>query len=178
MPSVHLLFVCTGNICRSPTAERLAAALAEQDPIPGFQTSSAGTRAVIAHPVHEEAARVLANLGGDPAGFAARQLTAAIAGEADLVLAMTREHRDAVLELAPRQLRRAFTVAELAALTTEFEPVDVAELAGLRPRLRVDQAPDVPDPIGQDPEVFERVGAQIAGLVAPIVEFCRRVPDH
>jgi protein-tyrosine phosphatase len=65
--------------------------------------SSAGTRAVIGHPVHAKAARVLVELGGDPADFAARQLKPAIATEADLVLAMTREHRDAVLEITPRR---------------------------------------------------------------------------
>ena len=172
---MHLLFVCTGNICRSPTGERLAAALNAQDPIDGFRASSAGTRAVIAHPVHSEAARVLVALGGDPAGFAARQLRAAIATEADLVLAMTREHRDAVLEIAPRQLRRTFTLTEAAELVTQFDPADVSELASRRSQLRADQIPDVPDPIGQDPEVFDRIGAQIAELVAPIMEFCRRV---
>ena len=34
---------------------------------------------------------------------------------------------------------------------------------------------DVPDPIGQSPEVFDRVGLQIAELVRPVVEFCLRV---
>ena len=172
---MHLLFVCTGNICRSPTGERLAAALNAADPIPGFRASSAGTRAVIGNPVHPEAARVLTDLGGDPADFAARQLKPAIASEADLVLTMTREHRDAVLELAPRQLRRTFTLAEAAALVTQFDPSDPTELAGLRSRLHADEAFDVTDPIGQGPEVFDRVGAQIAELVAPVVEFCRRV---
>ncbi len=172
---MHLLFVCTGNICRSPTAERLATALSAQDPIAAFQASSAGTRAVIAHPVHPEAARVLVELGGDPADFAARQLKPAIATGADLVLTMTKEHRDAVLEIAPRQLRRTFTLTEAAELISRFDPVDIGELAGLRPQLRAEQILDVPDPIGQDPEVFDRIGAQIAALVAPVVEFCRRV---
>jgi len=172
---VHLLFVCTGNICRSPTGERLAAALNAGDPIPDFRTSSAGTRAVIAHPVHPEAARVLTALGGDPADFAARQFSAKIAADADLLLPMTREHRDAVLEVAPHKLRRTFTLAEAAELIGTFEPADVNELAALRPRLSADLVPDVPDPIGQSPEVFDRIGAQIAELVQPIVEFCRRV---
>ena len=172
---MHLLFVCTGNICRSPTAERLAKALSAGDAATGLRASSAGTRAVTGYPVHPEAARVLAELGGDPAHFAARQFSAKIASDADLLLAMTREHRDAVLELAPRQLRRTFTLAEAAELITRFDPSDVAELASLRSRLRAEQIPDVPDPIGQSPEVFDQVGAQIAALVQPIVEFCRRV---
>ena len=165
---MHILFVCTGNICRSPSAERLAAG-------PGLRTSSAGTRAVIGYPMHPEAARVLTALGGDPAGFVARQLNAKIAADADLILTMTREHRDAVLEMAPRQLRRTFTLPEAALLTARFDPGAVTELAGLRPHLSSSEVFDVPDPIGQSPEVFDRVGAQIAELLEPVVRFCGRV---
>jgi len=172
--AVHILFVCTGNICRSPTAERLAVAFSTEDPIADFRASSAGTRAVIGHPVHAQSARVLTELGGDPADFAARQLTAKIAADADLVLALTKAHRDAVLELAPRQLHRTFTLTEAAQLTNLFDPDSVQDLGALRPQLRADQSPDVPDPIGQDPEVFDRVGAQIAHLLGPVMEFCRR----
>ena len=174
---MHLLFVCTGNICRSPTAERLAATLAAWHPIPDFRTSSAGTRAVIGHPFHPESARVLTDLGGDPAGFTARQLTAKIVADADLVLALTMAHRDAVLELAPRQLHRTFTLTEAAQLTTQFDPECVKDLSALRSRLRADQSPDVPDPIGKSPDFFAQVGSQIAGLLRPVVEFCRRAPD-
>lgn len=171
---MHVLFVCTGNICRSPTGERLAGAFSARDPIADFRTSSAGTRAVIAHPIHPEAARVLRDLGGDTADFAARQLTSKIAADADLILAMTKAHRDAVLELAPRQLHRTFTLTEAAQLITQFDPGCVKDLAVLRPQLRADQSPEVPDPIGRDPEVFDRVGSRIADLVGPVVEFCRR----
>lgn len=167
---MHILFVCTGNICRSPSAERLATLFA-----PGLQAASAGTRAVIGHPVHPEAARVLLDVGADPAGFAARQLSPKIAGAADLILTMTRQHRDAVLEIAPRQLKRTFTLTEAAALTTGFAPDSLADLAALRPHLRAEQVADVPDPIGQSPDVFDRVGAQIAGLVRPVADFCARV---
>ena len=98
---MHILFVCTGNICRSPTGERLAAAYAAENGMPELWVSSAGTRAVIGHPVHRDAAVVLDALGGDTSGFAARQLTAKIASTADLIIAMTSAHRDIVLETAP-----------------------------------------------------------------------------
>lgn len=169
---MHILFVCTGNICRSPTAERLAAGMASTA---GVRTSSAGTRAVIGHPMHPDAAQALVDLGGDPTGFVARQLIPAIATDTDLVVAMTRAHRDAVLELAPRQLHRTFILTEIAALTTQFHPDDIAELAGLRPRLRAEELDDITDPIGRAPAVYAAVGEQIAALVAPVVEFCRRV---
>ncbi len=171
---MHILFVCTGNICRSPSAERLAEAFNAVDPIADFRASSAGTRAMIGHSMHPESALVLAGLGGDPGGFVARQLSPKIAGDADLVVAMTREHRDTVLEQAPRQLHRTFTLTEIAHLVTQFEPGSVRDLAALRPQLTAGDAPDIPDPIGQTPDVYARVGAQIADLVAPVVDFCRR----
>ncbi|KUI25662.1 hypothetical protein AU196_22960 [Mycobacterium sp. IS-1742] len=154
-------------------AERLAAAAGAQLELSGLQVSSAGTRAVISHPIHEHAAQVLNRLGGDTADFAARQLTPKIASNADLVLTMTRFHRDRVLELAPRQLRRTFTLTEAAQLVSIFNPHAVADLADLRPQLVAEQAPDVQDPIGQSPEVFAKVGQQIADLLPPIIKLCR-----
>jgi protein-tyrosine phosphatase len=171
---MHILFVCTGNICRSPTGERLAAAYAAEHGMPELWASSAGTRAVIGHPVHRDAAVVLDALGGSASDFAARQLTAKIASSADLIIAMTGTHRDIVLESAPRQLQRTFTLTEASHLASMDDAETLADLAGLRPRLGTKDKPDIPDPIGQSPEVFATIGAQIAALLPPIMELCRR----
>jgi protein-tyrosine phosphatase len=171
---VHVLFVCTGNICRSPTAERLATAFGSRLELPGFRASSAGTRAVVADPVHPDAALVLEKLGGDASNFAARQLTARIASDADLVLTMTRAHRDAVLELAPHRLHTTFTLSEASRLVSECDARSVADLAALRPQLVVDETSDILDPIGQGPEYYSTIGSQIADLVPPILELWRR----
>lgn len=171
---MHVVFVCTGNICRSPTAERLATAYGARLELPGFRASSAGTHAVVAHPVHPDAAFVLERLGGDASDFAARQLTAKIASDADLVLTMTRAHRDAVLELAPSRLRRTFTLREAARLVSECGARDVDDLAGLRPKLASDETQDIPDPIGRGVEYYTTIGSQIAELLPPILELCRR----
>jgi len=171
---MHILFVCTGNICRSPTAERLAAAHAAQYAFPDFMASSAGTRAVIGYPIHKDAARVLEQMGADTSDFAARQLTAKIVSGADLIIAMTGTHRDIVLEAAPRQLQRTFTLTEASRLAAMEEAKTLFDLAGLRPRLGPTKKLDIPDPIGQSPEVFAAVGAQIADLLPPIMDLCRR----
>jgi protein-tyrosine phosphatase len=171
---MHLLFVCTGNICRSPTAERLAAAYAAEHGMLQYTASSAGTRAVIGHPIHRDAAAVLSALGGNSSDFAARQLTAKIASGADLIIAMTGTHRDIVLEAAPRQLQRTFTLTEASRLASMHDAKSIADLSGLRPLLGVNDKSDIPDPIGQSAEVFASVGAQIADLLPPIMELCRR----
>ena len=175
---VHIIFVCTGNICRSPTAERLAIAYAGEHGIPDFTASSAGTRAVIGRPIHKDAAVVLEKLRGDASRFAARQLTSKVASSADLIVTMTRDHRDIVLEAAPRQIQRTFTLTEAARLASLDEVETLADLAALRSRLGASEILDIPDPIGQSAEVFAAVGAQIADLLPPILEVCRRAAKH
>lgn len=171
---MHILFVCTGNICRSPTAERLAVAEGARQRIPNLVVSSAGTRAVIAHPVHREAAVILERLGGDASAFAARQLTPRIASDADLIVTMSRDHRDAVLELAPHKLQRTFTMAEVAELASEFRACTLSSLVELRPQLAGRRLPDIADPIGQEAAVFAEVGSKIAAVIPAIVELSRR----
>ncbi|WP_396932391.1 low molecular weight phosphatase family protein [Mycolicibacterium sp.] len=166
--------MCTGNICRSPIAERLAVLFAEQSQIPNFTASSAGTRALVGYPIHPDSVGVIESFGGDASDFSARRLSPKIASGADLILTMTRAHSDIVLESAPRQLRRTFTLAQAARLIAEFGPASVDDLAGLRPQLAADQGWDIADPIGQSSEVFVEVGARIADLLPPILELAGR----
>lgn len=173
MMIMQILFVCTGNICRSPTAERLAVAQSAVLEVPNFNASSAGTHAVTGHPIHRDAARVLKQLGADASDFAARQLKPKIVNEADLVITMTREHRDLVLEMAPRKLLRTFTLIEAARIASELGAQSIPDLAALRPQLAPNRRSDVPDPIGQSQEIFEMVGSQIARLLPPLLDLCR-----
>lgn len=125
---------------------------------------------MIGHPIHQDAALVLTSLGGDTSNFAARQLTPKVASSAELVLTMTKEHRDSVLEIAPRLLRRTYTLAEAAILGAECDAETIDDLAALRPQLAGRDVPDILDPIGQNAEVFAWVGGQIAELLPPILE--------
>ncbi|MGF7120180.1 low molecular weight phosphatase family protein [Rhodococcus sp. TAF43] len=158
---MQLLFVCTGNICRSPTAERLTAAWSARTGRTDLAASSAGTRAVVGGPMEPTAAQILSNLGGTPDGFAARQLNPAIAGTADLILTMTESHRDAVLRTAPRQLKRTFTLLEATHLARATGSATVADLAAVRGQVPRPDNVDVPDPIGRSAIVFGDVGSQI-----------------
>lgn len=130
---------------------------------------------MIGHPIHQEAADVLENMGGVASDFAARQLTRRIVFDADLVLAMTKAHRDKVLELAPHKLSSTFALAEAAALASMGDNNrNIADLAALRPHVAAHDWSDVPDPIGQSRAVFEAVGSQIAELLTPVLDFCQR----
>ncbi|WP_370464477.1 low molecular weight phosphatase family protein [Mycolicibacterium sp. 018/SC-01/001] len=169
------MFVCTGNICRSPTAERLAVAYAQQLGATGVSVSSAGVRAVIGHPIHTTAALVLQSLGGDASDFVARQLTPQVAAGADLILTMTAAHRDAVLERTPALLHRTFTMSEAARLATDARATTVHDLSALRSHIPRHELHDIADPIGQDLAVYERIGSQIADMLPPIVDLCRRL---
>lgn len=129
---------------------------------------------MVGHPIHREAALVLQELGGSASNFAARQLTAKIASGADLVVTMTRAHRDAVLELAPHKLHKTFTLIEAARLVSECRAKTIKDLSALRPELSAHGATDIIDPIGRDADVFSKVGSQIAELLPPILELCWR----
>ena len=106
-----VLTVCTGNICRSPAVERLLTAALGPDS--GVRVESAGVGAVVGAPVAPLMTALLDAVGVSYAGFAARQVTEEMVREADLVLALTRRHRSALVELAPAAVRRTFTVREL-----------------------------------------------------------------
>lgn len=171
--ALRLLFICTGNICRSPTAERLAAAYASEHQIPDLVVSSAGVHAVIGHSIHRDAAAVIEWLGGSSSDFAARQLTPRIACDADLILTMTASHRDSVLELAPHKLHRTFMLSEAARIASDFDVREISEFASLRSHV-ASGVSDVLDPIGERPEFFTKVGTEIAGLLTPVLALCHR----
>jgi protein-tyrosine phosphatase len=144
-----VLFVCIGNVCRSPLGQHL---LAARLPAERFEVSSAGVGALVGEPMNAEAAIHLESHGLTADGFAARQLTPGIVENSDLVLTATRAIRSRVLEDSPRALRRTFTVLEFAALldlVPSGAPADiVAAAAEQRSRAVLDDY-DIPDPYGR-----------------------------
>lgn len=171
---MRVLFVCTGNICRSPAAERLAIAFADEAGLADLTAHSAGTRAIPGQDMEPTAALAARRLGGDPDGFRSRRLTTPIASDADLILTMTERHRSAVLTLAPRMLRATFTLREAARLQQVSGASTVAELANARAHVPAPAEPeDVDDPIGRDEGTFVRVTAEIADLLLPLLPHVR-----
>jgi protein-tyrosine phosphatase len=94
-PSVRVVFVCTGNTCRSPLAA--AALIAELGPDAArVEVSSAGTAAAEGQPASEGTIEVAAREGIDLASHRSRRATAAMARAADFVFVMEPLHRVAL----------------------------------------------------------------------------------
>jgi len=166
---MRILYVCTGNICRSPTAERLTVAYAAEAGRDDLSAHSAGTRAMVGYGMEPTAALVLQQLGGDPTGFAARRITPAVAEDADLIITMSERQRGKVIQLAPRKMRVTFTLPEAARVHSESGAQTVAELATARAQSSAPGPEDIVDPIGRDEETFVAVGTEIADLLLPLL---------
>ncbi|MBE7189341.1 hypothetical protein [Jatrophihabitans endophyticus] len=173
-----VLFVCTGNICRSPMGERLFAARTHGYDRAEIIATSAGTNGLTGYPMDLPSASVLREFGGDPEGHSARRVETADL-DADLVLTATRDHRSALLRIAPLAFRRTFTMREFGRLGSGLaEPADPPDEDGLRARVREVAAqrgfavpPDDPalddigDPYGGSMELTRLAGRQVDDAV-------------
>lgn len=190
-----VLFVCTGNICRSPVGEQLFRARADEvarnrfgvtDASGAFLVASAGVFARDGDRMTSQAAELAVRYGADPADHASRRLTAQLLAEAGLVLGATRDHRRAVASMYPRASRIAFTVTEFARLfenlvadaaaadgvrahfgTADFGSTVVAAVSARRGLVSPDQASDddVVDPYRRSQHTYNAVGTVLDDAV-------------
>ena len=146
-----VVFVCTGNTCRSPLAEglckkllaeRLSCAVADL-PVRGFCVLSAGLAAMMGGAAAAEAVEVARGFGADLTYHQSRPLSEDLAAQADYLVAMTRGH--------------------LLALTDHYPRL------GSRPRLLSAAGDDIPDPIGSPREVYQECADQIRRCLEPLV---------
>lgn len=99
---MNILFVCTGNTCRSPLAEALARRISERRGFGEVKISSAGTNAWDNIPASDGALLVGMERQLDLTGHRARMLTPAIVSEADLIFVMTPGHLEQVRQMGGR----------------------------------------------------------------------------
>lgn len=130
----RIVFVCTGNICRSPAAERLLAARLPSGA--GVTVESMGTQALVGEAISAPMAALLTDAGVNASDFAARLATTSLLQSADLVVGLSRAHRAAAVSLQPRLIRKAFTLRELSRLAGQI-PVEISERDPLVVRLRI-----------------------------------------
>jgi RpiB/LacA/LacB family sugar-phosphate isomerase len=145
-----ILFICTGNVCRSPMAEALF-----RHAVRGrgeFRVLSAGLGAVDGQPPTPHSVRAMRELGVDISGQRSRMLTPDLVRSADLILGMTHGHVDTVALLFP-------PVAEKTFLLREFDET-------LEPYEK-----DISDPIGSEYEVYVDCRDQIEQGIAALLKF-------
>ncbi len=151
---INIMFVCTGNICRSPTAEGVFRALVARAGLDGrIATDSAGTHGYhVGEPPDARSCAAARGRGIDLDSLRARQVRPADFAEFDLVLAMDRGHHAQLARLCPPEHRHRLHLF-----------MDFAPDTGIR---------DVPDPYYGSGDGFERVfdliEAGCAGLLAHI----------
>jgi protein-tyrosine phosphatase len=169
-----ILVICTGNICRSPIAEgllrdALQRRFGEWAPV----VSSAGTSGLQGSGAMPGSVQAAAELGIDIEGHVARQLTAAMADGADLLLCMAREHRDKLAAGTDRD-DRTFTLKELVRLLetlpapaadagheTMTGRIAEANLARRRGAVPASRDEDISDPLGQPLEAYRSIAWEL-----------------
>ena len=186
MARFRILTVCTGNVCRSPVAEQvLRARLVDLRGI--IELESAGFRALVGDGMPDQAANLSSSLGGNPSGHTARQLTEQQILEANLVLAMSREHRREIVSLVPKASRYTVTIREFARLSADLDSWDFLDITALPQRpasARLDalvaliasrrgqvepaaspEDDDIVDPYMQSDERYALSGSQLAPAI-------------
>jgi protein-tyrosine-phosphatase len=157
----RLLFVCTGNTCRSPLAEVIARKMFAENGLGSIEASSAGTNAVDGQPASEGARTSARERGLDLETFRSRALTRERIESADLILVMEPQHRARVLSLSPSADTRTHL---LGAFSGEE-----------------DSESGIPDPFGGTAEVYrstlERIEKHVRAGLARVRELAQRRSD-
>ncbi len=145
-----ILFICTGNVCRSPMAEALF-----RHAVRGrgeFRVFSAGIGAMDGQPPTPHSVRAMRELGVDISGQRSRMLTASLVRQADFIFGMTHGHVDTVALMYPQMAEKTFLLREFDETLELYEK-------------------DISDPIGSSYQVYVDCRDQIEQGIASLLKF-------
>ncbi len=145
-----ILFVCTGNVCRSPMAEGILRYAAQN--CGDYRVMSAGLGASEGQPPSPNAVQAVRELGIDISNQRSRPLTADLVHQADYIFGMTHSHIDTVSLLFPQAAEKTFLLREFDETLDYFEK-------------------DISDPIGGSYDVYVNCRDQIEQGIAAMLRF-------
>jgi protein-tyrosine-phosphatase len=152
-----VLFVCTGNTCRSPMAEGILRSMLKQKGIKEVEVKSAGTCGLHFAPVSIFAAQVAKQKGVDLFRHRSRELTGDMIKEANLILVLAQEHLDYIGRMAPNAVSKTFLLKAFARGTSASN------------RDGEEGVMSVKDPIGGSLEDYQRSFSEIEAEIKRIL---------
>lgn len=151
-----ILFVCTGNVCRSPMAEGMMRHMLHGDK--EFEIMSAGLGALRGLPPSEYAIRALREIDIDISGIRSQPVTKELLHKADAIFVMTRSHRQSLISMDPSATSKTFL------LQRGEEGVPMVER-------------EVPDPIGQSYFTYLDCRDTIRAALPSVLKFMKKQMD-